>query len=135
VTPVKVARVERPETPVACVRAEGSPEAIRAAWARLEELVALRGRRFFGTFDEAAGDYRACVELREGEPAPPGLEPGAIPGGAYLRTRLRGGPPAVYDRILAVFAELVRAGEPDPSRPSIVHCRPRDEADLLLPVR
>ena len=103
---------------------------IRAAWGRLEAVVTLRGRRFFGA---AYGDgtYRACVQRLPDEPAG-GLEEGELPGGRYRRERLRGEPPEVYDRIGPAVDAL---GPGDPARPIIEHYRRRDEIDVLMPVR
>jgi hypothetical protein len=53
-------------------------------------------------------------------------------GGRYLRERLRGEPPEVYDRIPGAAQAL---GPRDPSRPILEHYRRRDEIDVLLPVR
>ena len=76
-----------------------------------------------------------CVQVREGDdPTALGLEPGTLPGGRYLRARLRGEPPEVYERIGPTFATLVKAARPDPPRPSLEFCRHRDEIDVLLPV-
>ncbi len=47
-----------------------------------------------------------------------GLEPGTLPGGRYLRARLRGEPPEVYERIGPTFATLVKAARPDSPGPS-----------------
>ena len=44
----------------------------------------------------------------EGDELVPGLESGTLPGGRYLRARLRGDPPAVYERIGPTFDELMR---------------------------
>jgi hypothetical protein len=127
--------VEREEVAVQFVRAADSIEGIRRAWDELESAVAvLRGRRFFGAFDAVSGTYRACVQVRDGDELLPGLETGALPGGRYLRSRLSGEPPEVYERIAPRFDELVRHASPDPGRPSIEHYRRRDEIDLLLPV-
>jgi DNA gyrase inhibitor GyrI len=79
-------------------------------------------------------DYRACVEVREGDEPVTGLEHGSLPGGRYLRARLRGEPPAVYERIGPTFDELVRERKPDETRPSLEHYRRHDEIDLLLPI-
>ena len=128
-------RVERAEIAVMFLRAEDEPERIQRAWERLETLVELRGRKFFGTFDVSTHEYRACVQLRAGDdPAALGLESGALPGGRYLRTRLRGEPPEVYERIAPTFAALAEAARPDATRPSIEFYRRRDEIDLLLPI-
>lgn len=48
-----------------------------------------------------------------------------IPGGAYLRLRLRGSAPDVYDQIAAAF---------DPSRPHIEYYRREGEVDCLVPI-
>jgi len=76
-----------------------------------------------------------CVEVREGDdPAALGLESGTLSSGRYVRARLRGEPPEVYERIGPTFAALVKAASPDETRPSIEFYRHRDEIDLLLPV-
>ncbi len=43
--------VERDEIEVMFVRTEDEPVAMRRGWERLEALVGLRGRKFFGAFD------------------------------------------------------------------------------------
>jgi hypothetical protein len=126
--------VERDEIAVQFVRVPDGIEHIRRAWDELEAVVDLHGRHFYGAFDPVANDYRACVEMREGDEAMPGLEGGTLPGGRYLRARLRGEPPAVYERIGPTFEELEQGRTPDTSRPSLEHYRRRDEIDLLLPV-
>jgi DNA gyrase inhibitor GyrI len=132
---VKAEFVERPETEVMFLRAKDEPAEIQAAWERLEAVVGLRGRKFFGAFQPSTREYRACVEVREGDdPGALGLESGTLPAGRYLRARLRGEPPEVYERIAPTFAELVKAARPDATRPSIEFYRRRDEIDLLLPI-
>lgn len=129
------APVERDEIEVMFLRSGIAQAEMRSAWERLEALVGLRGRRFFGTFDPATSEYRACVQSKEGEdPAALGLEQGTLAGGRYLQARLRGEPPAVYERIGPTFEALAEAARPDPTRPSIEHYRSRDEIDLFLPV-
>ena len=124
--------VEREPTRVLYVECADEIEGIRAAWERLEAIVALRGRHFFGAF-YADGSYRACVE-RLPEEAAGDLAEGELPGGRYLRARLRGEPPAIYDRLPAAFEALEARGRRDPVRPGIEHYRRRDEIDALLPV-
>jgi hypothetical protein len=126
--------IQREEITVQYVRVPDELEHIRRAWRELEAVVPLRGRHFYGAFDAVANDYRACVELREGDDLLPGLESGTLPGGLYLRTRLRGEPPAVYDRIGPTFDELLRQAKPDESRPGLEHYRRHNEIDLLLPI-
>jgi hypothetical protein len=57
------------------------------------------------------------ADARVDDPAALGLESGRLPGGRYLRTRLRGEPRQL-----------------DESSPSIEFYRRHDEIDLLLPV-
>lgn len=125
--------VERRATPVMFLEAD-DPVAIGRAWERLEELVgSLRGRKFLGTF--AAGTYRACVQLREDDaPEVVGLPSAVVPGGRYLRARLRGEPPGLYERIPAAFSDLEAAAARDDDRPAIEFYRRGDEVDLLMPV-
>jgi hypothetical protein len=121
--------VERKKTPVLYLACADEVEEMRAAWERLEAVVPLKGRRFYGA---AFGDgtYWVCVERLPGEERGE-LEEGELPGGAYRRDRLRGEPPAVYDRIAPAVEAL---GPGDPSRPVIEHYRRRDEIDVLVPV-
>ena len=129
--------VIRDETPVMFRRARDEVDEIRRAWTALEETVgSLRGRKFFGAFDAATGEYRACAQLREDDdPASLGLEIGTLPGGAYLHERLKGEPPEIYGRIGPTFDKLLEQAAYDETRPSIEFYRSRDVIDLLLPVK
>ena len=126
--------VERGETRVMFLEAPDEPPAIRAVWAALEARIgSLRGRRFLGAFH--GGTYRACAEVRDGDdPVALGLQTGVVAGGRYLRMRLRGEPPEVYDRIPDAFAALEAAAERDEGRPGIELYRRHDEIDVLLPL-
>jgi hypothetical protein len=128
------AEVEREEMAVQFVRVLDGLDEIGRAWNELEAVVALRGRHFYGAYDPVANDYRACVEVREGDDLVPGLESGALPGGRYLRARLRGDPPGIYERIKPTFDALVSQAKPDERRPSLEWYRRHDEIDLLLPI-
>jgi hypothetical protein len=126
--------VEREEIAVQFVRVPDGLDEIERAWKELEAVVALRGRHFYGAYDPIADDYRACVEVRPGDDRVPGLESGTLPGGRYLRARLRGDPPGVYERIKPTFAALAAEAAPDTGRPSLEWYRRHDEIDLLLPI-
>jgi len=77
-----------------------------------------------------------CVEIREGDVSDElGLELGRLPWGRYLRARLQGEPPDVYDPIARTFERLAKRVDSDPTRrPGIEFYRGRDVIDLLLPV-
>lgn len=126
--------VEREEIAVQYIAVEDGLENIRRAWDQLEAVVPLRGRRFWGAFYPETNEYRACVEVRDGAERVAGLEAGTLPGGPYLRARLRGDPPGVYERIGPTFDELVASADVDRSRPGLEHYRRVDEIDLLLPI-
>ena len=127
--------VERGDVAVWFLRARIEPLAMQLAWKALEERVGLRGRTFLGAFYPATQEYRVCVRVREGDdPDALGLEAGVVPGGRYLRARLRGEPPGVYERIQPTFTAMLVEATSDPVRPSIELYRRHDEIDLLLPI-
>jgi hypothetical protein len=133
-------RVERTDTPVMFLAAEADPRTVagaaQRAFSEIEScLGTLRGRRFFGVFAIASGEYLACVQMRDEDDARAlGLEETVLRGGAYLRATITGSPPAVYAQIGPTFEELEKLQRPDPSRPLIEFYRRHDEIDLLLPV-
>lgn len=128
--------VEWQDTDVLFLEVADEPGEMAVAWARLEDVLgSLTGRRFYGVFDLRGGWYRTCVEARESDSADKlELRVGRIDGGRYLRTRLRGEPPALYEAIPQAFERLMMAAHRDERRPSIEHYRRRDEVDVLMPV-
>lgn len=128
--------VEREDVAVLCLRVGDAIADIQRAWPELERRVgSLRGRRFSGAADADEGWYRACVAMREGDdPDELGLELWTLPGGRYLRARLRGEPPAVYEEIGPTFRQLATLAEADPARPWIEDYRRHNLIDLLMPV-
>ena len=122
----------REDTPVHYIAGPDEIAGIREAWRLLEEVVALRGRRFFGVV-WPDGVYWAAVEAKPGIDDGD-LAAGAIPGGAYTRARLRGEPPGLYDRIAPEMEALEAATSRDRERPGVEFYRRRDEIDLLVPV-
>ena len=126
--------VERTETSVMFKRVADEATAIGRGMQEVEETVGLRGRKYYGAFDND-GEYRICVQLREGDdPQALGLEVGSLPGGRYARERLTGEPPKIYELIAPTFERLSSRPDRDPSRPGIEFYRRRDVIDLLLPV-
>lgn len=131
-----IVRTERVETPVMFLQVPGEPDQIRQAWEQLERIVgSRRGRKFYGISNPAAGTYRACVELRDGDRAADlGLRTGVVEGGAYLRMRLKERPASMYERITAVFEELQEGNRRDRGRPRLEYYRRCDEVDVLMPI-
>jgi hypothetical protein len=128
--------VEREPIQVLFVRCADDLADMQTTWARFEELVGLQGRKFYGAYYPKTKEYCVCAVVREGDDAEAlGVESGELPGGRYLRARLRGDPPGVYERIGTTFEALVRQTSPDESRPSLEFYRRHDEIDLLLPIR
>ena len=126
--------IERAETPVMFKRVADEVTAIGRGMQEVEEAVGLRGRKYYGAFDND-GEYRICVQLREEDnPQELGLEVGMLPGGRYARERLTGEPPEIYRLIGPTFERLSARPDRDPSRPGIEFYRRRDVIDLLLPV-
>ncbi len=105
-------KVERDDVRVMFMRvSEVTPAAIQHAWAKFEVAAGLKGRKFFGALDNEAREYRVCAQLRrDDDPEALGFEVGTLPGGTYLRTRLQGEPPAIYERIPSTWEELVEGG-------------------------
>lgn len=131
------ARVTIDDIPVMCVSEPGAPTvAGPLAFDRLEHaLPSLRGRRFYGVFDPRTVEYRACVEVQEGDdPEAAGCSRAVIPGGKYLRARLRGDLNETTPRIRETLDAMAAAAIPDPSRRAVEFYRRRDEIELLFPV-
>jgi len=128
--------VERADVIVMFVQVPDTVPEIQEGMQRLESVVGeLRGRRFFGTVHPENSTYRACVQQRDGDrPKNLGLETGTVPGGRYLRARLQGEPPELYERIAPTAALLEQAATWDTSRPLIEYYRRRNQVDVLMPV-
>jgi len=130
-------RVATDDVPVMFVSEDGAPPvAAPRAFARLvASLPSLRGRRFYGIFDRGTGEYRACVAIEEGDdPLAAGGSRGVIPGGVYLRARLRGPHDEMTPRIRETFDAMAAAGMPDRARRAVEFYRRSDELILLFPV-
>lgn len=114
---------------------DDTPPAIQRAWAAFEAALGLKGRKFFGAFDNRTQEYRVCTMLKEGDdPEALGFEVGTLPGGTYLRARLQGEPPAVYKKIPSTVQDLETRCAVDLARPTIEFYRSRDVIDVLVPV-
>jgi hypothetical protein len=125
---------ERDETPVMFKRVADEISEISRGMQEVETAVGLRGRKYYGAFNDD-GEYRVCVQLQpDDDPDALGLEIGSLPGGRYARERLRGEPPEIYGLIGPAFQQLSQRSDRDSARPGIEFYRRRDVIDLLLPV-
>lgn len=130
------ARIRKADVRVMLERTRDELPAIQQLWPRFERLVGLRGRRMCAMVDVRAGTYAACTPAREGDdPARLGLGTAIMPGGRYLRARITGGPPGLYERISPAMQALEALAAPaDPGRPLIEYYRRHDEIELWVPV-
>ena len=128
--------VEREPVRVMFLRAtEDSPPAIGHAWKEFETAVGLKGRKFFGAFENELREYRVCTAIQaDDDPAAMGFDSDTLPGGTYSRVRLRGEPPDVYAYILPTVEGMEQQPGFDTSRPTIEFYRSHDIIDILVPV-
>lgn len=127
--------VERDPIDVMFLRAPDEVEKFAPLFTTIEDLVGLRGRKFYGAFYLAAHEYHVCVETKAGDDAVAlGLESGVLPGGGFLRWRLKGEAPAIYEQIAPTFAMLRTLAAVDSARPGIEFYRAHGEIDCLLPI-
>lgn len=108
---------------------------VQAAWPDFEGAFdSLQGRSMMGLVYD--GVYRmSTVRLDRDSDNPLALEETVIPGGDYLRLRLRGTAPAVYEQIGEAFEVLFDRADHDADRPHIEYYRREGEVDCLVPVR
>src|SRR5262245_45891340 len=126
--------VEREPVDVMFIRTRDDPVEMAPAWQRLEGLVGTRSRKFFGAYFPSTKEYRVCVQVKEGDDAGAlGLKTDTLPGGRYLRERIRGEPPALYEQIAPTFKRLLKEATSDNTRPSREFYRRDDEIGFRLP--
>lgn len=90
----------------------------------------------YAQIDEHLNTYTVCTPLRDDDdPDRLGLQLGALAGGWYLRGRLVGEPPEVYDGIGIGMRELKATMLLDDTRPLVEFYRRHDQIELWLPIR
>lgn len=120
---------------VFCVSTEGVRNSA-SAFSKLEAaLPNLKGRKFYGVLsgNSDTGIYRACVVSKPSENIG-GLEKWIIPGGKYIRAKIKDWEKHV-DLIAPAFSDMTRRYKIDNSRPSIEYYRSQKELLLLFPVK
>jgi hypothetical protein len=100
-------------------------------------LDTLRGRKFYGTFNDIDEIYQACVAIKEGDdPHALGLKVGVIAGGLYARAKLTYWVENVkliaekFDQLAEEYKDRI-----DTTRPSVEYYRSHDEVICLLPIK
>jgi len=105
------------------------------AFARLEQVVPLKGNRFYATFDATTKEYRACVALKAGETADQyGLPEGMLAGGAYASIKLEGPYAEIVRQIAPTFEAMRERYTRDPARLPIEFYKRHTEIILYLPI-
>lgn len=126
--------VERGAIRVAYTTSVGDPST-SDAFARLEQIVPLKGNRFYATFDITTKEYRACVALRPEETAAQyGLPEGVLAGGSYASAKLAGAFADIVRRIAPTFQQMRQQHSRDPARLPIEFYKRHCEIVLYLPV-
>ena len=126
--------IEREAIRVAYTTSIGDPST-SDAFQRLEQVVPLKGNRFFATFDSLTQEYRACVALKAGQSgAWYGLPQCVLPGGTYAYTKLSGPFADIVASIAPTFAQMRREHGRDPVRLPIEYYKRSSEIILYLPV-
>ena len=123
-----------PDRRVAYTNSFGHPST-SDAFARLEQVVPLKGNRFYATFDVQTREYRACVALKEGETGSSyGLPEDLLPGGRYASSKLQGDFAKIIRNIGPTFERLREDHKRDPRRLPIEYYKRHTEVILYLPI-
>jgi hypothetical protein len=131
----RIDRVDR--EPLAALSRDVPPDQLQAEWPRFEGAFdSLLGRKMLGLMFGDREMYRlATARLDRDAGNSLGLEETVIPGGPYLRLRLRGEVPAVYDSIGHAFDDLLEYADHDPDRPLIEYYIHEGQIDCLVPIK
>jgi hypothetical protein len=130
-------RIQRDDVGVMLRRTKDEIADIQRLWPVFEELVGVRGRHMYAMVDTTLDSYASCTPIRpDDDPAALGLATGTLPGGEYLRGRLTGPAPAIYEQIGPGMQELaaLAGGDLDPTRPLVEFYRRHNKVDLWVPV-
>lgn len=129
-------RITRVDTPALSRDVPFNLDTIQTAWPKFEVAFdSLRSRKMMGLVFNDDDLYRMCsVRLERDAENSLQLDETVIPGGDYLRMRLRGEPSVVYGLIPEAFEALFVDADHDPTRPHIEHYRREGEVDCLVPV-
>ena len=109
---------------------------IEAAWPDFEgSFDSLQGSRMMGLFYGENGVYwLSSARLDRDHDNPLDLDETVIPGGSYLRLRLRGSASSIYKDIASAFDGFFEHADHDLGGPHIEYYRREGEVDCLVPI-
>lgn len=128
--------LDLPETPALSRDVALDVDVVQAAWPEFEEgFDSLQGRRMMGLVFGGNNVYRlSSVRLDRDDDNTLALNKTTIPGGSYLRLRLRGNAPEIYGQISPAFDALFALADHDSTRPHIEYYKREGEVDCLVPI-
>lgn len=118
------------------VAEKGNPQfSAGKAFEKLEQVVSLKGRRFYGIWDSNRNEYRAATKIQEGDnPKKLGLETFTITGGKYATAHTEGPYLEIVRKIGPMFASLEKEFTTDKSRLPIEFYKRHTEVHIYLPI-
>jgi DNA gyrase inhibitor GyrI len=123
---------------VLCVVASNGVKNSVEAFRQLEsKLPTLKQRHFYGTLTGSPdnGTYRACVKIvKTDNPKSIGLETWVIPGGKYIKTKIKNWESNV-SLIGPTFGKMADQQQNDDTRPMIEYYRSQKELILYSPIK
>ena len=133
-TSFEIVRLEPVDT--FSLAATGGPENYPSTFQNLEDIVPLKGHKFYGVYNPKDDSYRACVRPNYGDDTSRWqLDTYLIPGGLYAYKKIIGEHDELTRKIPGIFDVLAAANDVDTERPSIEFYRRLDEFRLYLPVK
>lgn len=137
----RVSRIHLEQFEVYSKEIENEISAIQKEWVEFESTFpSLTGRKLMGLAygEPGNGTYRLCSTILPTDSAGSiTFEIMNVPGGHYLRHRITGEPPALYENIGKAFQHIFsnHFEEVDWKRPTIEYYRSRDVIDCLVPTK
>ena len=127
-----------PNIPVMFVMASGGVAGAEEAFEKLKSAFkSLRGRKFYGAYQQKLNIYRACVAVRDVDnPKALGIDQWVIPCGKYMRRKIMNWKDHLSEigTITNGMAEE-NEGRIDYSRPIVEYYHSEEELILYLPIK
>jgi hypothetical protein len=126
-----------PNMPVMYVNSENGFAGSKEAFEALEKhlLHKLTGRKFYGVYQPATNEYRACVSrISTDDPIWFGLKTWVIPAGRYFREKIKTMPESISERKELVEALISGYGDKiNKKKPVIEYFEAENSLTLYLP--